>query len=80
MDTGIKLKQYLDSSGIRYNFLQNKISLSQCKLSLSLNGKRKLLADEFLEIVTALNIDPKIFTKKESSLVAKQTLDSSSNN
>lgn len=55
------IKQYLDNSGIKQNFVAEKIQMSPITLCDILNGKRKLIADEFVSIVLALNVDANYF-------------------
>lgn len=57
MNTGIKIKAYLNSKGISQTFLSNKSGIQATKLNLALNGKRKLTLDEYETICWALEVD-----------------------
>lgn len=62
----IKVKNYLESNGIKQSWLvdqllENGVQVSQSKLSGILNGSRPLWADMLAEIVKALKVDPNIF-------------------
>lgn len=56
MDTGIKIKDYLDSNGISQSFLSARSGVPLVKLNLSLNGKRKLTLNEYESICWALGL------------------------
>lgn len=62
------IREYLSEKGIMQEYLVNKTSISSSKLSDVLNGKRKLTADEFIEIVIALGIDPNYVINKVNSV------------
>lgn len=53
---GIKVKEYLDENGIKYSFLSEKIGMPMNMLSPLLNGKRKMSAEEYFSICSALNV------------------------
>ena len=56
MNTGIKIKAYLDERGISQVFLSEKSGIPAAKLSLALNGKRKLTFDEYEAICYVLGV------------------------
>ena len=56
MNTGIKIKTYLEERGISQIFLSEKSKIPAAKLSLALNGKRKLTFDEYEAICYALGV------------------------
>ncbi|MDU6306664.1 helix-turn-helix domain-containing protein [Faecalispora jeddahensis] len=47
---------YLEQQGIKKKFLAEKASITENALNLALNGKRRLLADEYVRICLALNV------------------------
>ena len=69
METGIKIKNYLEERGISQVFLSAKSRIPSPKLNLALNGKRKLTFDEYESICWALGVgvdtflEPKPLTK-----------------
>lgn len=56
METGMKIKSYLDERGISQVFLSEKSNIPAPKLNLALNGKRKLTFDEYEAICWALGV------------------------
>ena len=56
MDTGIKIKAYLEERGISQVFLSVRSNIPAAKLNLALNGKRKLTFDEYEAICFALGV------------------------
>lgn len=57
MSVAEKLKNYLDERGIRTGFVAERAGMDTELLQRSLNGKRKLTADEFASICFALGLD-----------------------
>lgn len=56
METGMKIKAYLDERGISQIFLSEKSQIPAPKLNLALNGKRKLTFAEYEAICWALGV------------------------
>lgn len=56
-----RVNKYLKENGIKQNFLSEKTGIPENTLSMILNGKIKLDADKFVEIITALGVDPNEF-------------------
>lgn len=56
MSLSENINRYLENNGIMKNFLAEKTGMTQNAVSLSLNGKRKLSADEYISICQALNV------------------------
>lgn len=52
-----KLRNYIDSHGIKREYISEKTKIPANVLSPILNGKRKLEIEEFVLIVGALGID-----------------------
>lgn len=61
MDTGLKIKAYLDSRGISQAFLSAKSKIPAPKLNLALNGKRRLTFSEYENICWALGVGADTF-------------------
>ncbi len=51
------LNKYFKEHGISQAEVVRRIGLNQSKVSLMLNGKRKLTAEELIKIVTKFDID-----------------------
>ena len=51
------LKEYFKNKKISQYDIANKTGIKQSKISLSLNGKRKLTAEELILIAIKFNID-----------------------
>ena len=58
-----KLNQYVTAKGIKQIYISQATGISADIISKILQGKRKIMADEFLEICSALNINPDYFKK-----------------
>lgn len=63
MQTNLEIKKYLEDNGITQAFLSRKTGIEQSKLSLSLNGERKLTFDEYALICGVLGVDTNKFVK-----------------
>lgn len=53
-----KIKKYMEENGVKQNYLSKKSGIPENTLSMILNGKRKLYADEMVLIIDALNATP----------------------
>lgn len=54
-----RLREYVESNGIKQSFLCNETGLSSDTISRILLSKRKITGEELLLICEALNIDPR---------------------
>lgn len=63
MNLAKNIKDYLENNGIKQNVLAKKANISENALNLSLNQKRKLLADEYVNICTALGLPLDYFVR-----------------
>lgn len=61
MSINERLNDYVTENGIKQGFIAQKTGLSADTVSKILNGKRRIMADEFLDICAALSIDPNMF-------------------
>ena len=52
---GNRIKEYLDSKGIRYSYLSERTGIPANILSPMLNGKREIKALEYFSICSALD-------------------------
>lgn len=69
MDTGIKIKRYIESKGISQAFLVSKCGIAAAKLNLALNGKRKLTFAEYENICWALGVGVDTFLEPKPPIV-----------
>ncbi len=51
------LKEYFKENDISQYEVERRTGISQSKINLSLNGKRKLTADELIKIALVFDID-----------------------
>ena len=56
-----KISKYIVDNGIKQKFIAEKTGIPENVLSMMLNGKRRIEADEFIEIILALNVDANFF-------------------
>lgn len=56
METGTKIKSYIEERGISQVFLSVRSNIPAPKLNLALNGKRKLTFSEYEAICFALGV------------------------
>ena len=65
---GTKIKEYLDSNGIKYTHISEKTRIPMNVLSPMLNEKREIKAKEYFIICNALNVPLTKFSDAESAL------------
>ena len=51
------LKEYFKKNNITQYEIERRTKIARSKINLSLNGKRKLTADELIEIAIAFDLD-----------------------
>jgi transcriptional regulator with XRE-family HTH domain len=56
MQLAQSINSYLVDQGIKKKYIAEKAKISENALNLALNGKRRLLADEYVKICIALNV------------------------
>lgn len=61
MNANEKLKKYLEEHGISQAFLAKKLGFSNTRMSMMINGKRKMTADDLFKICIILNVSPESF-------------------
>lgn len=66
MNINERLNIYVNENGIKQAYIAKKTGLSSDTISKILNGNRRILANEFLQICNVLNIDPNIFRDKSA--------------
>lgn len=66
MSINERLNVYVAEKGVKQVYIAQKTGLTPDTVSKMLNGNRRILADEFLLICNALNIDPNIFRNKSA--------------
>lgn len=62
-----KIKQYLDDKGITQAFVSEKTGMKAPILSATLSGKRRLLAEEYINICNALEVSADYFATSEDN-------------
>lgn len=60
-----KIKLYLVEHNLQQKWLANKIGMDNDKLCMTLNGKRKMSAEEFAKIIVALQVPAETFIKEK---------------
>lgn len=65
---GAKIKEYLDSNGIKYTHISEKTKIPMNVLSPMLNEKREIKATEYFIICNALNVPLTKFSDTESRI------------
>lgn len=63
MEENLEIKKYLQEKGITQAFLSRKTRIAPAKLSLALNGGRKLSLDEYSVICWALGVNTDKFLR-----------------
>jgi transcriptional regulator with XRE-family HTH domain len=63
MDINLRLKEIIESRGIKQAFICSKINMTADTLSKILNGSRKITGEELLNLCDFLEIDPRILRK-----------------
>lgn len=63
MQTNLEIKKYLEENGITQAFISRKTRIDPSKLSLALNGERKLTFDEYALICGVLGVNTDKFLK-----------------
>ena len=63
------LKKHFENNNISQYEIERKIGMSQSKISLVLNNKRKLTADELLRIAIVFDLD---LNKLKEIIIASQ--------
>lgn len=63
MQANLKIKKYLEENGITQIFISRKTGIEASKLSLALNGGRKLTLDEYALICCVLGVSADKFLK-----------------
>lgn len=75
MKTYEKLNKYIKDKGLKQVFIAKKTGIPENTLSMILNGKCNLSADNFVDIIIALEIDPNeiIFRYNETTTETSDT-------
>lgn len=64
MNLYLAIGSYLENNGITQTYLSERSGMTTNALNLSLKGKRKLTADEYIKICDALKVPYDLFVKK----------------
>lgn len=70
-----KINQYLMENGIKQKFVAEKSHIPENVLSTILSGKRKMGADELIDIVIAIDLDPNSFVNSLKNKKYSEELD-----
>lgn len=65
MNINEKLNEYLKKRGMKQAYVVEKTGMNADTISKILKGRRRIQADEFLLICSALDIDPNIFRESK---------------
>lgn len=68
---GTRIKNYLDANGIKYNFLAERIGVSQNSCSAMLNERRKITVEEYFLICKVLGVDATYFADHNHTEIRK---------
>ena len=63
MNVGLKIKDYIVENGIKQSYLAKVTNISESKLNLTLNGKRRLKFEEYEVICWCLGVNTDKFVK-----------------
>lgn len=61
MEANKKINDYLKEHGISQTFIAEKLGISRTRMSMMLNGKRKMTADDLIKICKILKVSPEMF-------------------
>lgn len=64
MSLAMNINHYLLENGIRRKFIVDKTGMTQNAVCLTLNGQRKLAADEYIKICDALGVPYDFFVSQ----------------
>lgn len=64
-----RIRRYIESNGLKMNYVANKSSIELKRFYRIINGDSTLSADEYEQICDGLNVEPNFF--KEEFLVSK---------
>ena len=62
---GQRIKEYLDENGIKYSYVADEIGIQKSTFSAMLNGRRKIVADEYFDICRVLRVELGFFMEDE---------------
>lgn len=65
----VKLKKYIEASGMKQKFISEKANIPETTLSLILNGKRKCEVGEYASICGVLRVPLEKFVTPEKEVV-----------
>ncbi len=71
MCVGLKIKSFIEESGISQTFISEKSRIPLPKLNLALNGKRRMTFEEYEIICGVLNVNTDRFLTPKRPLESK---------
>lgn len=66
MDVGRKIKMFIETNGVKQSYISRKIGISEAKLSLALNGKRRITFDEYEALCWVLGVGVDAFLEPKA--------------
>ena len=78
MVLGTRIKKYLDENGIKYSFVANELGLPVNVFSVMINGKRKISADEYVDICRVLRLSADYFAEKVNGCASAEGIGTAS--
>jgi len=73
MEMGLRIREYIKSKGIRFNYVAERAGMDYKKLSRLLNGNQKITTDEYEQIVLALELPASYFFSSKVLETKKKT-------
>lgn len=61
MNTGLRIKKYLEEKGIKQTFIANKLGCGVKTFNSIINGHTRVTTDFLVAICRELNVEPSIF-------------------
>jgi plasmid maintenance system antidote protein VapI len=63
MSINERLRKYIESNGLKFNFVAEKADIPEKKFYRLINSECKINAEDFGKICKGLDVDPSIFLK-----------------
>lgn len=63
----VRLKSFIRDNGLSQRVIAMNMGITEARLSLILNGNRKMTVDDYLSICTAMAVSPQRFLDAEVS-------------
>lgn len=63
MSINEKIRKYIESNGLKFNFVAEKAEIPEKKFYRLINSESKITVEDFGKICNGLDVDPTIFLK-----------------